>query len=142
AQAAQSFGLRRRQRIDFATDTSPPSRALVQLSHTMGLPRPDLFVMEGETGQTALLNVQDKGRLHPTLLLGPATMRRASFDLIFELTSHMAFLRPERFLRFALGAPAALDFGLRVTLALAGSAPGGGKPNGETGKLTEQLRRT
>jgi hypothetical protein len=109
----------------------------------MGLTRPDLFAMEGDSGQTALLNVEEKGRLRPTLLLGPATMRRASFDLVFELASHMAFLRPERFLKVALGTPAALDFGLKVTLALAGSshpAPSAGS-NGESGRLTEQVRK-
>jgi tetratricopeptide (TPR) repeat protein len=143
AKPPQSFGLRRRQRIDVATDGSPPSRALNQISLTMGLTRPDLFAMEGDSGQTALLNVEEKGRLRPTLLLGPATMRRASFDLVFELASHMAFLRPERFLKVALGTPAALDFGLKVTLALAGSshpAPSAGS-NGESGRLTEQVRK-
>jgi tetratricopeptide (TPR) repeat protein len=142
AKPPQSFGLRRRQRIDVATDASAPSKALNQIALTMGLTRPDLFAMEGDSGQTALLNVQEKGHLRPTLLLGPATMRRASFDLVFELATHMAFLRPERFLKVALGTPAALDFGLRVTLALAGSthpAPSGA--NGESGKLTEHLRK-
>ena len=142
AKPPQSFGLRRRQRIDIATDTSAPSKALNQIALTMGLTRPDMFAMEGDAGQTTLLNVQEKGQLRPTLLLGPATMRRASFDLVFELASHMAFLRPERFLKIALGTPAALDFGLRVTLALAGSShPVPSGANGESGKLTEHLRK-
>jgi tetratricopeptide (TPR) repeat protein len=144
AQAPQSFGLRRRQRVDFATDTTTPPRMITQIAETMRLPRPDLYTIEGETGQTALLNVQEKGKLRPALLLGPATLRRASFDLVYELSSHLVFLRQERFLRFALATPAALEFGWQVTLRLAGSAvgPGGAPATSEAVRLTDQLRKT
>ena len=54
----------------------------------------------------------------------------------------MAFLRPERLLRFAFGTPAALDLGLRAALALGGDAAHDGHGwNGEAGQLIAYLRR-
>ena len=89
----------------------------------MGLPMPELFRGENENAQTVVLNLQYKGRPKLALALAPSTQRRNSFDLVFDLGCQMAFLRPERLLRFAFGTPAAIELGLRAALALGATAP-------------------
>jgi tetratricopeptide (TPR) repeat protein len=142
AQPPDRFGLRRRQQVDLASDPSPATRALVQLTETMGLAKPDLFLMDGPPGQTALLNLQHRGQLRPTLVLGPSTLRRRSFDLIFDLSTYLAFLRPDRFLRYAVGGPEDLEVGLLAMLGLAGAPvdPQAGK--GQVVALAAYLQRT
>jgi hypothetical protein len=69
-------------------------------------------------------------------------MRRSSFDLVFDLSNHMASLRPERFLKFALRTPATLELGLRVVLAITGAAADPYKGQGEAGQLAAYLRKS
>ena len=118
------MGLGRRHRIDLAIDRTPPVLAVIQLAEVMGLPMPELFRGENENAQTVILNLQYKGRPKPALVLAPSTQRRNSFDLVFDLTGQMAFLRPERILRFAFGTPGGARAGLRAALGL-GAPPTG-----------------
>jgi tetratricopeptide (TPR) repeat protein len=141
AQSPASIGLRRRSQIDAAHDQSLPVRALIQLCQSLALPLPDLFRMEGESGQTTLLNVQHRGGPRPVLVLGPPTLRRNSFDLVFDLVTHLAFLRPERFPKIALRTPAALQLSLEALQALATAAGAAGE-SGEAAQLKAYLQRT
>ncbi|MES1207199.1 MAG: hypothetical protein ABUS79_14780, partial [Pseudomonadota bacterium] len=143
ARTHAAVGLRRKKRVDFTTDTRLQARALVRVAETLDLPAPDLFFVETEGADTAILNLQEKGVLTPALLLGPATLRRHDdYELVFDLTKRMAFMRPERLLRWALGTPAALDVALRVALALGGVSIAPGPQNAEVTRLTDYLRRT
>ncbi len=138
-----AVGLRRKKRADFATDTRVPVRALARVCETMDLAVPELYVLETEGSETAVVNLQEKGSLIPTMVLGSSTLRRRDdFELVFDLSKRMAFLRPERFMRVALGTPAALDVGLRVALSLAGSPIGPGAQPAEVARLTDYLRKT
>ena len=97
--------------------------------------------MDGEAGQTTLVNVRHRTGSRPTLLLGPPTMRRNSFDLVFDLAPHFSFLRPERFPKVALRTPPVLHGVLGVLRAL--GTPNGGPPlEGEAGQLKAHLVRT
>jgi tetratricopeptide (TPR) repeat protein len=146
AHGPAALGLLRRKRVDPAQDSRPQVRALVQLAKTFDVPTPELFLIDGEgetEGATTIVNLRTRGEVRPTLILGPTTLARTDeFELVFDLGKHMAFLRPERFLRFALGTPSALDLALRAILALAGTPIGPGAANGETARLTAYLRRT
>ena len=134
-------GLRKRTQVDLAHDDSLWARTLVQLAGTLALPLPDVYRMEGESGQTTLVNVRQRSGPRPTLLLGPPTMRRNSFDLVFDLAPHFSFLRPERFPKVALRTPAILQGVLGILRAL--GAPNGGPPlDGEAGQLKAHLART
>ncbi|HLK92052.1 MAG TPA: hypothetical protein VKZ18_19325 [Polyangia bacterium] len=133
-------GLRKRTPVDLARDESPWARTLVQLAATLTLPLPDVFRMEGETGQTTLVNVRQRTGPRPTLLLGPPTMRRSSFDLVFDLAPHLAFLRPERFPKVALRTPAILQGVLGVLRAL--GAAHHVPLEGEAGQLRAHLAKT
>jgi tetratricopeptide (TPR) repeat protein len=136
-----AVGLRKRTQVDLAHDDSLWARTLIQLGGTLALPLPDVYRMEGEAGQTTLVNVRQRSGPRPTLLLGPPTMRRNSFDLVFDLAPHFSFLRPERFPKVALRTPAILQGVLGILRAL--GAPNGGPPlDGEAGQLKAHLART
>jgi tetratricopeptide (TPR) repeat protein len=140
AKRPEAMGLGRRHHIDVAVDRSPAVLATVQLAEMMTLPVPDLFRGENESAQTVILNLQQKGRPRAALALAPSTQRRSSFDLVFDLASQLAFLRPERILRFAFGTPAAIEVGMRAALAL-GVPPGPHTASLEVNQLATQLRR-
>ena len=134
-------GLRKRTQVDLARDESLWARTLVQLAATLALPLPDVYRMEGESGQTTLVNVRQRSGPRATLLLGPPTMRRNSFDLVFDLAPHFAFLRPERFPKIALRTPAILQ-GVLGVLRTFGAHDGGTPLEGEAGQLKAHLAKT
>jgi hypothetical protein len=143
APAAQDpgvFGLKRKNVVDVAADDSLPVRVLVQLADTLGVAKPEVFRPDGETGQTTLFCMKDRAGPRPALVLGPPTQRRSSFDLVFDLGCVMSFLRPERFLKYALRTPGALQMGLEVVLAMA-AVPGFKVPPGEGAQLAAYLQR-
>jgi tetratricopeptide (TPR) repeat protein len=134
-------GLKKRGQIDLERDESLWARTLVELAGTLALPLPDVYRMEGESGQTTLVNVRQRTGPRPTLLLGPPTLRRNSFDLVFDLAPHFSFLRPERFPKVALRTAAILRGVLGVLRSF--GAPNGGPPlDGEAGQLRAHLTRT
>ncbi|HZL17904.1 MAG TPA: tetratricopeptide repeat protein [Polyangia bacterium] len=141
AQRAADLGLPKRSRVDVAQDQSAPVRTLVLLAQTLGVPIPEVYRIEGETGQTTVLNVQHRGGPRAVLVLGPPTLRRSSFDLVFDLATQVAFLRPAWFPKVALRTPPMLRVGLEALRLLV--APGGGRPgSGEAEQLEAYLHRT
>jgi hypothetical protein len=116
-------------------------RTLALLAQTLGVPIPEVYRIDGETGQTILLNVQHRGGPRPVLVLGPPTLRRSSFDLVFDLATHLAFLRPAWFPKVALRTPPMLRVGLEALRLLV--APAAGRPgSGEAEQLKAYLQRT
>jgi tetratricopeptide (TPR) repeat protein len=142
AKTPAALGLGRRHRIDLTLDRSPPVLATIQLAEVMGLPMPELFRGENENAQTVILNLQYKGRSQTALALAPSTQRRNSFDLVFDLAGQMAFLRPERILRFAFGTPAAIELGMRAALGLAAPPTGVFAANPELNQMLAYLQRS
>jgi golgin subfamily B member 1 len=133
-------GLKKRGQVDLQQDGSLWARTLVELAGTLALPLPDVYTMDGEAGQTTLVNVRHRNGPRPTLLLGPPTMRRNNFDLVFDLAPHFSFLRPERFPKVALRTPPILHGVLGVLRAL--GTPNGGPPlEGEAGQLKAHLAK-
>jgi golgin subfamily B member 1 len=140
AQDPGTFGLKRKNLVELATDESLPSRVLVQLADTLGVAKPDVFRLDGETGQTTLFCLKDRAGPRPAILLGAPTQRRSSFDLVFDLGNVISFLRPERFLKYALRTPGALQMGVEVVLAMA-AVPGFRVPAGQGAQLAAYLQR-
>jgi hypothetical protein len=141
AQQHQTLGLKRKERVDVATDQRVPTRVLRYVAETLELATPDLFFKESEPQSLVLVNLQEKGVLTPALVIGKGIEQRASeVELVFEMGKRMAFLRPERFVRSAVPSVPALDIALRAALAL-GGAPLGGGAAGEVERLTADLRR-
>ena len=135
------MGLNKRGQVNLERDDSLWARTLVELGGTLSLPLPDVYRMEGDSGQTTLVNVRQRNGPRPTLLLGPPTMRRNSFDLVFDLAPHFSFLRAERFPKVALRTPAILHGVLGCSASL--GTPNGRPPlDGEAGQLRAHLART
>jgi hypothetical protein len=142
AQQHQVVGLRRKERVDVATDQRVPTRVLRYVAETLELATPDLFFKESEPQSLTLVNLQERGVLTPALVIGKGIEKRGSeVELVFEMGKRMAFLRPERFVRSAVPSAPALDVALRAALALAGTPVGSAGHNGEVAALANDLRR-
>jgi tetratricopeptide (TPR) repeat protein len=142
AQQHQAVGLRRKERVDVAADPRPATRVLRYVSETLELPAPDLFFRQTEPQGLSLYNLQERGVLTPAFVVGrTAEQRGGELELVFEMGKRMAFLRPERFVRYAAPSMTALDIMLRAALVLAGAPIGAGSYNGEVDRLTGDLRR-
>jgi tetratricopeptide (TPR) repeat protein len=142
ARQHQVVGLRRKERVDVGADDRMPTRVFRYVADTLELPAPDLFFRDSDPQGLALYNLQERGVLTPALVIGKGIEQRGSeIELVFEMGKRLAFLRPERFVRYALPSPAALDIALRAALALGGSSIGSGAHNGEVDKVTAELRR-
>ena len=89
------MGLRRKERVDVATDQRVPTRVLRYVAETLELATPDLFFKESEPQSLTLVNLQEKGVLTPALVIGKGIEQRGSeVELVFEMGKRMAFLRP------------------------------------------------
>jgi tetratricopeptide (TPR) repeat protein len=142
AQQHQAVGLRRKERVDVAADSRPATRVLRYVSETLELPAPDLFFRQTDPQGLSLYNLQERGVLTPAFVVGRgAEQRGGELELVFEMGKRMAFLRPERFVRYAAPSVTALDIMLRAGLALSGAPIGPGAYNGEVDRLTADLRR-
>jgi hypothetical protein len=142
AQQHQVVGLRRKERVDVATDQRVPTRVLRYVAEMLEMETPDLFFKESEPQSLTLVNLQEKGVLTPALVIGKGIEQRGSeVELVFEMAKRMACLRPERFVRSAVPSAPALDIALRAALALGGAPIGSGVHNGEVERLTADLAR-
>jgi tetratricopeptide (TPR) repeat protein len=144
AQQHQAVGLRRKERVDVATDQRVPTRVLRYVAEMLELATPDLFFKESEPQSLTLVNLQEKGVLTPALVIGKGIEQRGSeVELVFEMGKRMAFLRPERFVRSAVPSAPALDVALRAALALGGTPIGNGSSDqlGEVDRLAADFRR-
>ena len=80
----------------------------------MEMPLPDLYMREADPQTVAIYNLRDRDRLTPALVLGQGFRQWSSqWEVVFDLGKRMAFLRPERFPRFALVTPVALDIAVK-----------------------------
>lgn len=134
--------LQRDDRVDLAVDTRLPTRALRYVTGVLGLRPPELFFRDTEPAGIALRDRREFGVPMPALVIGKGVEQRTNeSELVFEIAKRVAFLRPGRFVRHALGTASALDAALRAALALDGSEISPGGHNGEVSKLTAELRR-
>jgi tetratricopeptide (TPR) repeat protein len=139
AQRHQSVGVKRSDRIDLTKEWLPGA-ALRYLSSSMEIPLPDVYVRESDPQTVAIYNLRDRGGLTPALVLGQGYLQWSSqWEMVFDLGKRMAFLRPERFPRFALMSPVALDIAVRAALALGGAPIGHGPHNGEVERTRSKL---
>jgi tetratricopeptide (TPR) repeat protein len=139
AQRHQSVGVKRSERIDLTSEWLPAA-ALRYLSSSMEMPLPDLFMRESDPQTVSIYNLRDRAGLTPALVLGQGFLQWSSqWEVVFDLGKRMAFLRPERFPRFALVTPVAMDIAVRAALALGGAPIGHGPHNGEVERTRSKL---
>jgi len=141
AQPLAAHDLKRKEQVDVESDPRPLVRALVQVASTLDVAMPDLYLLDEAGAATNLLNVKGKGGTRPTLVLGPATIRREDpFELAFDTGRLMAFLRPQRFVRHALPAAGALATALNALMMLGGVNIEGA--DAEAARLAASVRKS
>jgi tetratricopeptide (TPR) repeat protein len=143
AERHQARGVRRGDRVDLSRGDWFPAVALRYVSTTLEMPLPDLFVREKDPQTVSIYNLRDKTGLTPALVMGQGFGQWSTpWEVVFDLAKRMAFLRWERFPRFALSTEVALDIAVRAGLALGGQpldAAGHNLYNGEVEKTRSQL---
>jgi tetratricopeptide (TPR) repeat protein len=140
AQRHQTVGIKRGDRVDTGHPEWFEAKAMRYLSTTFDMPMPDVFVRESDPQTVAIYNLRDRNGLTPALVIGQGFGQWSSyFEKVFDLAKRMAFLRWERFPRFALVTPVALDIAVRAALSLGGAPIGHGPHNGEVERTRTQL---
>jgi len=140
AQPPAAFHLSPRDRIDVGDETRPIARLVKHAATVLGIePDPHLYVLPGTSEGLRVANTSDRGRLRPALLVGEGHVDRVDEkELAFELGKRMAYLRPDRYVSYAMGTLAMLESALAAALTAAGvRSPDQVTP--EAARLAEQL---
>jgi tetratricopeptide (TPR) repeat protein len=142
AQPPQAFGLDARQRAELESDTRAVARVIRYAVGLLALdPAPMAWAQPGGEG-LKVANTTEKGRLAPSLLVGaPHLDKGDERELAFEVGKRLAYLRPERFVVYALGNLPRIEAAFTAALLAAGASPGDGIEVGdEARKLAQGLR--
>jgi hypothetical protein len=103
---------------------------------------PEVHVKRDALGTISLLNLKGKAASIPGFIVGLGFDQLWSqSQVVFDLAKRIVQLRPERFPRFALGTPAALDIAVRAGLQLGGSPLSSGEHGDEIDKMARKLDR-
>ena len=136
------LGLVRGDRLDTTGNSWSYAAALRYVANLVETPLPDVFVRKDVPGTTNPVNLKEKSTLTPALVIGIGFDQLSSqSQVIFDLAKRMVMLRPERFPRYALATPAALDIVIRAGLQLGGSPIGNGGHGSEVDKMAKKLGR-
>lgn len=140
AQQPGAFGLDAKAKVDLEHDTRLPARVVKYAAGVLALdPAPMLWFDGGDGLRVA--NTLDKGKLAPSLLVGAAP-RSDERELAFEVGKRLAYLRPERFVTYALNNLPKVEGAFSAALLAAGTPPPGGEPADDTRKLSTTLKQT
>jgi golgin subfamily B member 1 len=146
AQPAETFGLKRKDRLE-DKDDRPIAKIFRYACQTLDLQGPDLYVKDGQVASVQVANTIDKNMLRPSLVFtGQLSDKLRERETLFDVGKRLAFLRPERFLRYSWPTPPEMETALRgMLLALQVAAPpqspGTGDP-AEVERIARELRRT
>jgi golgin subfamily B member 1 len=146
AQPAETFGLKRKDRLE-DKDDRPIAKIFRYACQTLDLQGPDLYVKDGQVSSVQVANTVDKNVLRPSLVFtGQLGDKLREREALFDVGKRLAFLRPERFLRYAWPTPPEMETAFRgMLLALQVPAPpaspGTGDPT-EVERIARELRRT
>jgi hypothetical protein len=142
AQPPAAFNLEAKDRVDLEKDTRLVARVLKYASHVLSLdPEPQLYWMaEGDGLRVA--NTAERGKLQPTVLCGTTPRDRGSErELAFEVGKRLAYLRPERYVNYAVQTLPKLELAFYGALAASG-AKGKDEVGPEAAKLGSQLAKS
>jgi len=141
AQPAQAFGLADRDRADLERDTRPAARVVKYAAGVLALDPPPMVWLQKDGDGLRVANTSERGRLVPSLLVGaPHLDKTDERELAFEVGKRLAYLRPERFVMFALGSLTKLENAFAAALIAAGTP--GPDTGDEAKKLAAGLRNT
>lgn len=142
AQPASAFNLKSSARTDLDRDSSLVGRVFKFSSNILGLdPVPQLYMQPESADGIRVANTTDDGKLIPSVLVGnPQASKREERELAFEVGKRLAYMRPERYVNYALQTLPKLESAVLAALVAAGTLD---EPvNGEASKLVVHLKKT
>src|SRR5262249_17808762 len=112
------------------------------VSETLALsPAPELYLRPEQPPGLAIVNAQEKGVVAPGLVIaGPIVDRAKDRELVYELTRRLVLVKPERYLRYALGGADHLASAVQAALVVTNLAPGLTDP--EVLKLADHIKKS
>ncbi len=121
AQGAAAFGLDPAARIDVEHDGRLVPRVVKYATSVLGVePTPMVWLDQGDGLRIA--NTVDKGKLAPSLLIGASHQGKGDErELAFEVGKRLAYLRPERFVTYAVQSIPKLEHAFAAALLAAGA---------------------
>jgi len=139
AQQPAAFGLDLKARVDLDNDGRLPARVVKYAAGVLALdPAPMVWFDSGDGLRVA--NTVDKGKLAPSLLVGAKDSARTDErELAFEIGKRLAYLRPERFVTFALGSVPKIEGAFLAALLASGTQV---EASDEAKKLSITLKQT
>ena len=143
AQPPAAFHLSAKDRIEVGDDSQPVARLVKYAAGVLGIePDPQLYVLPGITDGLRVANTTDRGRLRPALLVGEGHVERVNeVELAFDLGKRLAYLRPDRYVSYAMSTLAMLESAFAAALTASGvRRPEQVAP--EAQRLAEQLARS
>jgi len=142
AQPHQTYGLNRKQATDPAKDDRMVAKIFRYVVNTLGVAPPELYFRPEQKESIQVANTHDKGILTPSFVVGaPVISAKNERELAFEMAKRIAFLRPERYVRYAL--PTSLAMANAYDAAVIASGAGHMTDRGpEVDKLTAHFKKT
>jgi len=143
AQPASAYHLTSKDRVDVAHEPRPVARMVKYAANVLGVDLdPQLYVLaEGAEGGIRVANTIDRGKLAPALLVGESHVERMDErELAFELGKRMAYLRPDRYVSYAMTTLPTLEAAFTAALAAAGLRPVDGVAP-EAARLADRLSK-
>jgi tetratricopeptide (TPR) repeat protein len=122
AQPPSAFHLDAKSRIDIAREPQPIARMVKYTAGVLGVELdPQLYLVNGGEGGIRVANTAERGKLAPALLVGAGEVdRMEERELAFELGKRLAYLRPDRYVSYAMTTLATLESAFSGALAAAG----------------------
>ena len=139
-QGLAAFGLDPAKKTDVEHDARLVARVVKYASSVLALePTPQVWLDQGEGLRIA--NTIEKGKLAPSLLVGASHQGKADErELAFEVGKRLAYLRPERFVTYAVQSIPKLEAAFAAALIAAGG-DAGNAPD-EAKKLAATMRQS
>ncbi|HVV88089.1 MAG TPA: tetratricopeptide repeat protein [Kofleriaceae bacterium] len=139
-QGLAAFGLDPKNRTDLEHDNRLVPRVVKYASSVLGLdPAPQVWLDQGEGLRIA--NTIEKGKLAPSLLVGATHQgKQDERELAFEVGKRLAYLRPERFVTYAVQGLPKLESAFHAALLAAGAEAEA--PSDEARRLASSMKQS
>ncbi|HEY8146696.1 MAG TPA: SIR2 family protein [Kofleriaceae bacterium] len=143
AQPPSAYHLASKDRIDVAHEPRPVARMVKYAANVLGVELdPQLYVLpDGAEAGIRVANTIDRGKLAPALLVGEAQVERMDErELAFDLGKRMAYLRPDRYVSYAMTTLPTLESAFSAALTAAGLRSAGDVAP-EAARLADRLAK-
>jgi tetratricopeptide (TPR) repeat protein len=142
AQPPGAFKLSASERVNTQTDDHTAARVFGYAANILGLdPVPALYIAPDSDDPLRIANTADRGKLAPSVLMGaPLLGNDREGEVAFDVAKKLAYLRPERYVSYALQTLPKIEAAVRAAITAAGIKDMA--DDLDTKALADQLQRT